>query len=162
MSQTRRNRRSWAVFGLVKDVAVSVFSVARSCHELSTAGEGFETPRIGLMTPRMTAGRRLRADLDAALGHASAEAGYRIEWTEQELQIIATACDMADRVEVLKAMFATVGSTSTRLKVATELRQTQRSVVELVARVNPGDDRAKSERHVRAVGMRWDRRRKEA
>ena len=111
------------------------------------------------MPPRMTPGRRLRTDLDKALEHASRQLGYAVEWTEAELQVIAMAADMADRAEVLKEMFREETTASTRVKIATELRATQRSVVELVARVHPGDGRAKSERHVRAVSMRWDRRR---
>lgn len=111
------------------------------------------------MTPKLTAGRRLRIDLDKALAHASQQGGYQLEWSEQELHTIAQACDMADRAEVLKEMFAAEVTATTKLKIATELRHTQRSVVELVAKVHPGDGRAKSQRHVRAVGQRWDRKR---
>ncbi|MEZ0339792.1 hypothetical protein ACAG25_07385 [Mycobacterium sp. pV006] len=111
------------------------------------------------MTPKLTAGRRLRIDLDKALAHASQQGGYQLEWSEQELHVIAQACDMADRAEVLKEMFAAEETATTKLKIATELRHTQRSVVELVAKVHPGDGRAKSQRHVKAVAQRWDRKR---
>lgn len=126
---------------------------------LGTATIVFDPPRIADMTPRLTAGRRLRADLDKALEHAGQNSGYRLEWSEQELHTIATAVDMADRADVLKAMFEQESSAGTKLKIATELRQTQRQVVELVAKVHPGDGRAKSLRHVRASAQRWDRKR---
>lgn len=109
----------------------------------------------------MTAGQQLRASLDAALEHASREAGKALEWSEQEQLTITRAADTADRAEVLRGRFdhleANDGSENALVKVSAELRLLDRQVVDLVARVHPGLGNAKSERHQRAAHARWNR-----
>lgn len=110
----------------------------------------------------LTAGGRLRADMDAALAHASRDAGQRLEWSEQELHVLELAGETADRAAVLKELFAAEQDGENRpsmlVKISAEVRALNRQVVELVARVNPGVGAAKSARHVRAARSRWDRR----
>lgn len=59
----------------------------------------------------LTAGSRLRQDMDAALNRASIAAGQPadqpLEWTEQELAALGAACAAADRAEVLADSFGT-------------------------------------------------------
>lgn len=114
------------------------------------------------MTPKITPGRRLRADLDLALKRASQDLGQPLEWSEQELATIDRACATADRAEVLRARFDEAqqsdGSPADLVKLSAELRLLDTQVVDLVVRVNAGLGPAKSERHQRAAGTRWDRR----
>ncbi|ODR03620.1 hypothetical protein BHQ15_17835 [Mycolicibacillus koreensis] len=113
------------------------------------------------MTPKMTAGNRLRRDLDAALAAAGKELGTRLEWDEREADVIGRAAATADRLEVLRAAFdaesAGGADPAVLVKLSAELRALDRLVVDLVARVNPGVGPAKSQRHIRAARSRWER-----
>ena len=72
------------------------------------------------------------------------------------------ASEAADRADQLPAVWATlVGgnvSPTALANLAAELRLTERSVVDLCARLNIGlGPVAKSERHQRAAAARWNR-----
>jgi hypothetical protein len=112
------------------------------------------------LTPKLTAGRRLRAEIDAALERARIEVGEpNLQWDEREADALARACATADRVEVLQAVFADEQDGESRpavlAKVSAEIRALDRQVVDLLTRLNPGFGPAKSERHQRAAGARW-------
>jgi hypothetical protein len=111
----------------------------------------------------MTAGRRLRADLDALLERAREDLGEpNLNWDERELDVIARAAETADRADDLRAAFTAELAGDNRAavlcKISAEVRACDKSVVDLVAKVNPGVGPASSERHVRAAKSRWDRR----
>jgi hypothetical protein len=48
------------------------------------------------MTPKLTAGRRLRADMDAALQRAGDALGQRLEWDETEELMLTRAASAAE------------------------------------------------------------------
>jgi hypothetical protein len=108
-----------------------------------------------------TAGQRLRADLAATLQHAAQEQGRNLEWSEVERDIIERAAETADRAEELRELWAeqrAAGAGATTLvKISAERRHVDKTVIDLVARLNFGLGPAKSERHQRAVRSRWDR-----
>lgn len=115
------------------------------------------------MTPKMTAGRRLQADLDALLERAREELREPdLSWDEREQDIISRAAATADRAESLRSLFTTEQDGENRpavlVKISAEIRSCDRQVVDLVSRVNPDVGPAPSERHVRAAKSRWDRR----
>lgn len=114
------------------------------------------------MTPKLTAGRRLRAKLDEALAHAAEQSGKQLEWSEQELLILERACQTADRAEAVRELFdaeqAGEGSPAVLVKLSAELRMLDKQTVDFVKGVNPDVGPAKSDRHQRAVQARWDRR----
>lgn len=112
------------------------------------------------MTPKLTAGRRLRAEVDAMLDRARVELGEPdLSWDERESDALTRACATADRVEVLQRAFdAEVGGEgrpAVLAKISAEMRALDRQVVDLVAKLNPGVGPAKSERHQRAAQSRW-------
>ncbi len=113
-----------------------------------------------MTTKTITAGQRLRADLDQALEHASRSLGRRLEWCEVEAHTIEQAVLVADRGEEIRALIrAELESTEPRpslvVKLSAEARLCERQAVDLVARVNPGLGQAKSPQYMRAVDTRW-------
>lgn len=112
------------------------------------------------MTPKLTAGRRLAAEMDACLGRAREELGEPgLVWDERESDALARACATADRCEVLVKVFDAEHGGECRpavlAKLSGEIRALDRQVVDLLGRLNPGVGAAKSERHQRAAGARW-------
>jgi hypothetical protein len=111
---------------------------------------------------RLHAGRELRARLDQALQVTSREIGYALEWSEREELIIDRACAAADRGEQLERIYdehlVAGDEPGVLVKLSAEIRACERQVVDLTGRVSLGLLPAKSERHVRAVRARWDRR----
>lgn len=112
------------------------------------------------MTPRKTAGRRLREEMDSALERARVELGEPgLQWDEREADALTRACGTAERAESLQAVFdaeqAGDASPAVLAKVSAELRALDRQVVDLLGRLNPGVGAAKSERHQRAASARW-------
>ncbi|WP_147378884.1 hypothetical protein [Mycobacteroides abscessus] len=115
------------------------------------------------MTPKMTAGRRLRSDMDSLLARARSECGQpALQWDEREQDALTRACATADRAEILRELFDTEQSGDCRAtvlaKISAEVRALDRQVQDLLAKLNPGVGPAKSERHQRAAGARWDSR----
>lgn len=113
------------------------------------------------MTPKSTAGRRLRTAMDAALQRTRIELGQpTLQFDERELDALNRACDTADRAEVLQQIFNAEQDDQNRpavlAKVSAEIRALDRQVVDLVARVNLDVGPAKSERHQRAARHRWN------
>ena len=108
-----------------------------------------------------TAGARLRASLDAALAYASREHGHALEFSEIERLIIDSAADAADRAEVLDqlldAELAGKADPGVLVRLSAEHRANVKQSLDFVARVNVGPGKAKSERHQRAAGARWNR-----
>jgi hypothetical protein len=108
-----------------------------------------------------SAGQKLRAELDAGLAHAARESGEPLEWSEAELVTVGHAVAAADRLEELRALWDAELAGETRatvaIKMSAEARLCERHIVDLVARLSFGPERAKSERHVRAARSRWDR-----
>jgi hypothetical protein len=112
---------------------------------------------------RPRAGRQLRKQLDAALATASRDLGAALEFTETELLTIAAAQAAADRGEVLRRLWderlaAGDADPAVLVKISTEARLCERATVDLIGKVSTGLAPAKSERHVKAVRARWDRR----
>lgn len=112
------------------------------------------------MTPKMTAGRRLRTGLDAMLQRAREDLGEpELQWDERELDVIGRAVETADRAEELLALFDAEQAGENRpavlVKISAEVRACDKAVSDLVAKVNPGVGPAKSERHQRAAHARW-------
>jgi hypothetical protein len=117
-----------------------------------------------MTTKTPSAGRKLRADLDAALDHARKDLDRpNLEFDEAERHIIDQAAAAADRGEELRALYRAelVRKPEPRLRtvvaLAAEARLTEKAAVDLVARVNLGLGAAKSPRHVRAAQTRWQR-----
>ena len=101
--------------------------------------------------------------MNAELARAGKAAGKRLEWDAVERETLSRAAAIADRAEQLQAAYEDVlaggggggGDVSLALKLAAELRLADRAVTELVARLNPGLQPKKSERHQRAAHARW-------
>ena len=114
------------------------------------------------MTPRMTAGRRLRAVMDAALKRAGEDVGHRLEWDEAEEMMLSRAASAADRDEELRAAYAVElagRARSTALtRLSAEIRALDKQSVELVRSVHVGEGVPKSVQHQNAARSRWDRR----
>lgn len=110
----------------------------------------------------MTAGERLRADMDAALASEAKASGKSLEWTEAEQHHLAAAARTADRIELLQRQLAAETSGDNRptviVKISAELRALDKAVGDHLSCVTVGTGRAKSEKHQRAVRARWDRR----
>ncbi|MDN4520323.1 hypothetical protein [Mycolicibacterium austroafricanum] len=115
----------------------------------------------------MTAGARLRLEMDAALQRASEALGQSadqpLEWTEQERVALDAACAAADRAEVLEAAFeaeiGAEGRPSVLVKLSAEVRALDRQAVDLLGKVNPGLGPGISERHQKASRARWGAKR---
>jgi hypothetical protein len=108
------------------------------------------------VTPRLTAGKRLRRTLD----HTLAEG---VEWDEREqvtLDLLETAADRADSLtRVFNAEMAKPSPSPHRVSVlAAELRQTEATIAKPMASLDPQMEQAKSARHVHAANARWARR----
>jgi hypothetical protein len=114
------------------------------------------------MTPKLTAGRRLRADMDAALQRAGDALGQRLEWDETEEMMLARAASAADRAEELRDAYAAElagEARSTSLtRLSSEIRALDKQTVDLVRSVHIGVGVPKSSQHQRAAQSRWDRR----
>jgi len=109
----------------------------------------------------MTAGQKLRVDLDAALRNASAELGRELEFDEAERHVIDQAVAAADRAAELTACYRAELTRDPEprptalVKLAAEIRLCEKQAVDFVARVKLGLGAAKSPRHVRAALTRW-------
>jgi hypothetical protein len=114
-----------------------------------------------MTTKTPTAGQRLRADLDAALAHAGEELGRQLEFDEAERHVIAQAVAAADRAQEMTVLYRAELARKPEprptvlVKLAAEIRLSEKAAVDLVARVNLGLGAAKSPRHVRAARTRW-------
>ncbi|MFG1931317.1 hypothetical protein ACGFK1_11750 [Mycobacterium sp. NPDC048908] len=111
-----------------------------------------------------SAGARLRADLDAALAHAGEELGRSLEFDEAERHVITRAAAAADRAEEMTGLYRAELARrpeprpSVLVKLAAEIRLSEKAAVDLVARVTLGLGAARSPRHVRAAQTRWQQR----
>jgi|GEM_PF-1546323 len=111
----------------------------------------------------ISAGQRLRADMDEVLKQASEELGQPddapLEWSEAELVALDGACAAADRAEVLQAVFdaevAGEKRPSVMVKLSAEMRALDRQAVDMLAKVHPGLEPAVSARHQKASRERW-------
>ncbi|MCV7150534.1 hypothetical protein [Mycolicibacterium pyrenivorans] len=108
-----------------------------------------------------TAGQRLRGDLDRALARAARETGQQLEFSEVEAQLIEWAADAVDTADQLQTRYdaelAGEQRPTTLVKLSAEIRTCRRAAADWVGRVEIGDGRAKSPRHVRAGQARWNR-----
>jgi hypothetical protein len=92
----------------------------------------------------MTAGQKLRADLDAPLRHASAEPGRELEFDEAERHVIDHATAAADRAEEMTALHRAelVRKPAPRptalVKLSAEIRLCEKQAVDFTARVKLG------------------------
>jgi hypothetical protein len=88
--------------------------------------------------------------------------GYALEWSEREELIIDRACAAADRGEQLERIYdehlVAGDEPGVLVKLSAEIRACERQVVDLTGEVSLDLLPAKSERHVRVVRARWDRR----
>ena len=110
----------------------------------------------------MTAGQKLRADLDAALRHASQELGRDLEFDEAECHVIDQAVASADRAEEMTALYRAelVHKPEPRptalVKLSAEIRPCEKQAVDFTMRVKVSLGQGiKSPRHQRAVPARW-------
>ena len=115
--------------------------MARICPPLPAFGP-FEQVESPVMTRRLTAGRRLRRDLDRALDEAAAECGEVLVWTQTDLQMIGLMCAAADRADALRDIWesslASGVSASTLTKLSGEIRQCERQIAGLLDRLDVG------------------------
>ena len=108
-----------------------------------------------------SAGQRLRDDLDRALEVAGREAGRALEFSEVEVQLIDWAADAANTADQLQQVYdaelAGDRHPTILVKLSAEIRTCRRAAADWVGRVEIGDGKAKSPRHVRAGQARWGR-----
>ncbi|BBZ17085.1 hypothetical protein [Mycolicibacterium gadium] len=103
---------------------------------------------------RVTAGKRIVRVLNKSLRDGT-------EWTEAETLTLGLIEAAADRLAVLKELFAAevakpVQSTRRITEVSAELRQTEASVQKWIAALDPDMARQpKSRRHQQAAWSRW-------
>jgi hypothetical protein len=121
-----------------------------------------DDPEISEMTPKMTAGRRLRAEMDTALKRAADELGQSLEWDETEDMMLSRAASAADRAEELRAAYeeelAGQARSTALTRLSAEIRALDKQAVDLVRSVHVGVGVPKSSQHQRAAQSRWDRR----
>lgn len=109
------------------------------------------------MTPRLTAGDRLRRRMDEALREAGAAAGQAREWEDQEVEALRIACEAETRRDVLARRFAALadGDTASEnglAKLSAELRGLEKAVLDALAKLSldigddPGADLARVRR----------------
>lgn len=113
--------------------------------------------------PRTAEGRRVVADMRAALERAAAERGEPMEFDELEEAALARAGDAADRAERLRKLLdghlsVEDPAPGTVAKLSAEIRALDRQVLDLLAKVSLDLAPAKSARHVKAAQARWSRR----
>ena len=109
------------------------------------------------MRTRKTAGKRLIESLSAALPVRN---GKQASWTEQECVVLGLICDAADRVEVLKRLFAmevAKPEVSTRrvTELSAEIRQHEVNIGKWTASLDVEMAQVKSARHQHAANVRW-------
>ncbi|KUI42313.1 hypothetical protein AU197_14460 [Mycobacterium sp. IS-1590] len=87
--------------------------------------------------------------------------GKQLEWSELELDVIERAAATADRAEVVRAVFDAERAGDARptvlVSLSGELRLLDKTVVDLLSRLEFRDGKAKSDRHQRAANYRWNR-----
>lgn len=111
----------------------------------------------------MAAGARLRKHWNAALTAADPT----LEWSELEAHHLSIACDIADRVEVLRKVWraeATVDApdAGTLVRLSSEIRNAQKAEAQHLGYLSLGNSsNPKSAQHQAAVNARWSRRRAE-
>jgi hypothetical protein len=111
----------------------------------------------------MSAGQKLRRSLDMELRKAGQLQNVVLVWRPAERVALDAACKAADMAQLLAARLDAVAAGDADgavddpllLKLSAELRQQRRAVADMVARLEFGPDRVKSERHVRAARSRW-------
>jgi hypothetical protein len=108
----------------------------------------------------VSAGQRLRAEVDKALAAVGRETSKTLEWSELELDVIDRAAKTADRAEGLRAVFDAEQAGEARptvlVSLSGELRLLDKAVVDLLGRLEFGEGKTKSERHQRAANYRWN------
>ncbi|ADT97179.1 hypothetical protein [Mycolicibacterium gilvum] len=113
------------------------------------------------MTPKLTAGRRLRQEMDAALKRAGEEIGQALEWDEAEEMMLSRAAGCADRAEELQKAYAVELAGEARptalTRLSAEIRALDKQSVDLVRSVHVGVGVPKSITHQKAARSRWDR-----
>jgi hypothetical protein len=113
----------------------------------------------------MSAGRKLKLSLDNELRKAGRAQNLTLVWSPAEVAAIGTAVRAADAAEVLQARFDCAAAADpddaaavqVLVKTSAELRLLHRLCADMVARLQFGPGRAKSERHVRSANTRWER-----
>ena len=74
------------------------------------------------------------------------------------MRYAAAAADRAEELGVLfDAELAGSADPGVLVKLSAEWRACVKQSVDMIGRVNTGEGKAKSERHVRAAGARWNR-----
>lgn len=110
---------------------------------------------------KVTAGRKLKAEFDAALVEASKQLGQVLEWDEHERLALAAAVSSADRREQLQKVYDGELGGEARpgelVRLSGEIRLLDKLVAESLSKVRVGVGVAKSDRHQRAARSRWDR-----
>ena len=104
------------------------------------------------MTPKLTAGRRLRQDMDAALKRAGDAVGQSLEWDEtEELMLVRAA--WRHRAEELRTAYdlelAGEARAMALTKLSSEIRALDKQTVDLARSVHVGIGASKSARRQR-------------
>lgn len=115
------------------------------------------------MTPKLTAGSRLRRDMDAALERAARQLGQPVDWDEADRIALDRAAQAADRAEQLRGAYNRELGGEARVnmltKLSAEIRALDRLVLEVTRRVNNDLNRALTKvnpRKQRAANRRWN------
>lgn len=118
------------------------------------------------MTPKLTAGSRLRRDMESSRERVCEALNQNISWDESDRISIDRAAQTADRAEQLRAQYERElrgeARASTLTKLSAELRQLDRLVVEITHRVCADLARIMTRDNVnvtkqRAADYRWSR-----
>lgn len=111
------------------------------------------------MTPRQTAGTKLRKAMDRALAQAAEDLGEPLDFTEMELAAVVIACQAADRTEQLQKVYDAelanpAANPNTLTKLSAELRGLERQQLDAIGRVKLDPDYLSNVRR-NAVRQRW-------
>jgi len=118
------------------------------------------------MTPKLTAGSRLRRDMDAALERAGKALGRPVAWDESERIALDRAVQGADRADELREQYrlelAGQARSTALARLSAEVRALDRLVIEITRRVSADLQKMQTRvdtRKQRASNYRWARQR---
>lgn len=114
------------------------------------------------MSTKSIEAQRLLAALDAELADSAKRDGRELIWSAAEQEILGMIGAAVDRKVELSAAYEECESTSTKLKIATELRLTEGAIARLFRQISTEFApplSATSVKAQRAANSRWNRER---